>query len=56
MNRNDALTEARTIFGDMGTISSDERLPRLVWQIGNPEKTMSRGDTWEQALANARNL
>lgn len=54
LTRAGALVEARKKYGDMGTISSDERLPRLVWCIGQFNATVGRGLTWERALKHCR--
>lgn len=54
LTREGALAEARKKYGEMGTISSDEGLPRLVWCIGFFGQTVGRGKTWEQALSRTR--
>lgn len=54
MDRKAALTMARHMYGEMGTISSDEALPRLVWCISQFDRTVGRGMTWERAIINAR--
>lgn len=54
MTRTEAMTEARSLWGDLGTISSDDRLPRLVWCIGRFGQTIGRGKTWEIALERSR--
>lgn len=54
LTRVGALVEARAKYGDMGTISSDERMPRLVWYIGQFNSTVGKGKTWEEALSRSR--
>lgn len=50
LTRAGALAAARDVHGPLGTISSDEQLPFLVWKIGSFKETIGRGDTWEKAL------
>lgn len=45
-----ALAAARILWGDMATISSDETLPRMAWEIGNFEKRIER-NTWSEIEA-----
>lgn len=52
--RKGAVIEARKLWGDLGAISSDERQPRLVWCIGQFDRTVGRGRTWEIALERSR--
>ena len=44
------MQEARRLYGDMGMISSDERLPKLIWKIGEFDTTVVRGETWDEAV------
>ncbi len=50
LTREGAVLEARKLYGEDGTISSDDNLPRLVWEIGNFYQTIGRGPTWEKAI------
>jgi hypothetical protein len=54
LSRHGAVIEARKLWGDLGTVSSDEDLPRLVWCIGQFDRTIGRGRTWEIALERSR--
>lgn len=54
LTRAGALIEARKKLGEMATISSDERLPRLAWVIGAFGRSIGRGKTWEQAIERSR--
>ena len=54
LTREGALAMARELWGDLGTISSDESMPRLVWCIGQFDRTVGRGRTWEIALERSR--
>lgn len=54
LTRQGAVIEARKMWGDLGSISSDEDLPRLVWCIGQFDRTVGRGRTWEIALERSR--
>ena len=54
MTRVEAQDAARAKYGEMGAISSDELLPRLVWCIGQFDRTVGRGKTWEIALQRSR--
>lgn len=49
-----AMVEARKLYGNMATISGDDALPRMVWCIGQSERTIGKGKTWEDALRRAR--
>ena len=51
LTRAGAVIASRKLWGDLGTISSDERMPRLIWCIGRFGQTVGRGRTWEIALA-----
>lgn len=54
LTRVGALIETRKKYGDLGMISGDERLPRLVWKIGEFHTTVGRGSTWEIAISRCR--
>jgi len=54
LTRKGAVIKARKKYGDMGTISSDERMPRLVWCIGQFNETVGKGKTWEEAFSRSR--
>lgn len=53
LTRVGAVVEARKLWGDLGTISSDE-YPLCVWCIGRFDVTVGRGKTWEVALQRSR--
>jgi len=59
MDRKQATELARVIFGEMGTISSQETfadgtpMEKLVWKIGEFGRSVGRGKTWETAMRNA---
>lgn len=53
MDRIEALAATRVLFGDLGMISSGEDTPKMVWMIGNMEKTLGKGETWDEAVAKA---
>lgn len=53
LTREGALAAARERWGDLGTISMDERMPRLVWKIGFFYATVGKGRSWEEALRRA---
>ncbi len=54
LTRAGALIAAREKLGELGMISSDMVLPRLVWSIGQFGYTVGRGPTWEIALQRSR--
>ncbi len=54
LTRKGAVLEARALWGDLGTISSTEDQPRLVWCIGNFDRTVGRGRTWELAIERSK--
>jgi hypothetical protein len=54
LTRAGAVSESRNLWGDLGTISGDDKLPRLVWCIGQFDRTIGRGRTWEIALDRSR--
>ena len=53
LTRQGAMIEARKLWGDLGTISSDGP-PFVVWCIGQHGRTLGRGNTWEAAIAQSR--
>ena len=53
MDRIAALAAARVLFGDLGMISSGEDTPKMVWMIGNMDKTLGKGKTWDEAVSKA---
>lgn len=55
MTRKDAVIFSRLLFGEMGTIVSYDDIdgvptPKAVWRIGEMDKTIGRGKTWEDAF------
>jgi hypothetical protein len=50
LTREGALVKARELWGELGTISSTDDYPKLVWCIGRLGMTVGRGKTWEIAL------
>lgn len=54
LTRAGAQAKAREKYGDLGSISSDEGMPRLVWKSGEFYQTIGRGKTWEEALMRSR--
>ena len=56
LTRAGAMLAAREKYGDMGTISSFDGQPHMVWCIGYFGATVGRGSSWEEALKNSRKL
>lgn len=43
-----AMNKARELWGDLGTVCSDDLLPRLAWEIGNMKNTLRQASTWDK--------
>lgn len=43
-----AMLRARQLWGDLGTVCSDDLLPRLAWKIGNMKNTLRQASTWDK--------